>query len=243
MSTKQTKTTTKTEVETKKTVKAAAVAAPQPVVEAPKAEPVAAPVKAKASKKAAEPVVAPAPVVEATPAPVVEAAAPEAAKKQRKTVSSEAVEISFTELQEKLEKETEALKEADGKNKALKLLRTVAKELKQLHVEFAKLQSKKSRKKAATGDATQNLNSGFMKKVKVVPAMAKFAGVANDQLLSRVDVTKSICQYIKEHNLQTKDDKRKFVPDDSLAKLLGSKEPCTYYNLQKSIQPLFQKAA
>jgi DNA topoisomerase-1 len=71
--------------------------------------------------------------------------------------------------------------------------------------------------------------------------MQKFTGIKDDQLVSRVDVTKAICQYVKTNNLQNQADRRQFTPDEKLAKLLGTKEPLTYYALQKQIQPHFTK--
>ena len=81
-----------------------------------------------------------------------------------------------------------------------------------------------------------------MKPVKISKDMQKFTGFKDDQLVSRVDVTKSICNYVKEHNLQKQEDRRQFTPDEKLAKLLGTKEPLTYYALQQQIQPHFTKA-
>jgi len=60
--------------------------------------------------------------------------------------------------------------------------------------------------------------------------------------VSRVDVTKAICNYVKEKNLQNPADRRQFTPDEKLATLLGVKEVITYYTLQKHIQKHFPKA-
>ena len=83
----------------------------------------------------------------------------------------------------------------------------------------------------------------FMKPVKISREMQKFTGMRDDQLVSRVDVTKAICQYVKTNNLQNQSDRRQFTPDEKLGKLLGTSEPLTYYNLQKHIQPHFIKTA
>ena len=52
-------------------------------------------------------------------------------------------------------------------------------------------------------------------------------------LHSRVDVTKSFCNYIKEHDLQNPNDRRVIQADDKLATLLGwdknSDVDLTYY--------------
>jgi upstream activation factor subunit UAF30 len=73
--------------------------------------------------------------------------------------------------------------------------------------------------------------------------MAKFCGFTADQLVSRVDVTKAICNYVKEKNLQNQTDRRQFTPDAKLSALLGVTETITYYTLQKYIQKHFVKEA
>jgi chromatin remodeling complex protein RSC6 len=161
-------------------------------------------------------------------------------RKQRRVVSREEVEKSVDSLAASVDAEVEFFREnaLDSKSRArvVKFLRTVSKQLRQVKTDFVKLSSKKKTK-------TCSSNSGFMKAVQISPEMHKFAGIADNQLVSRVDVTKAICKYVKDHNLQNEGDKRLFTPDDKLAKLLGSKTPITYYNLQKAIQPHFVKAA
>jgi chromatin remodeling complex protein RSC6 len=99
-----------------------------------------------------------------------------------------------------------------------------------------------SAKRTRRQTVPRSTNSGFMKPVKISRDMQKFTGLKDDQLVSRVDVTKAICQYVKTNNLQNQDDRRQFTPDDKLGKLLGTHEPLTYYNLQKHIQHHFIKS-
>ncbi len=89
-----------------------------------------------------------------------------------------------------------------------------------------------------------NATSGFMKPVKISGEMASFAGWNEDELKSRVDVTKYLCQYISENNLQNPADRREIVADDKLKRLLNYDQdldgkPLTYYYLQKKIQQHF----
>ena len=51
---------------------------------------------------------------------------------------------------------------------------------------------------------------------------------------SRVDVTRFICAYIKEHELQNPKDKRYILPDEKLTKLLNydGVKPVRYCDLQ-----------
>ena len=76
--------------------------------------------------------------------------------------------------------------------------------------------------------------------------MAKFTGWNATELKSRVDVTKYLCNYIKEHNLQNPEDKRQIIPDAKLAKLIKydskkENEPLRYYSLQRFLKPHFLK--
>jgi chromatin remodeling complex protein RSC6 len=61
-----------------------------------------------------------------------------------------------------------------------------------------------------------------------------------------VDVTKFLCAYIKDNNLQNDADKRQIKPDAKLTKLLGydakaATSPLTYFHLQKLLKPHFVK--
>jgi chromatin remodeling complex protein RSC6 len=187
--------------------------------------------KPRVSKKATE-AVAEEVVAESSSSEVSE-------KKGRRQVSRESVETSFDELLQSVESEIEVNREDKKRGTGVKFLRTVAKNLKQLKADFQRVASGKKVKAKSERPA----NSGFMKCVPVSAEMRKFAGVKDDQLVSRVDVTKSICKYVKEHNLQNKEDRRQFTPDEKLAKLLGTGASTTYYNLQKVIQPHFIRDA
>ena len=82
-----------------------------------------------------------------------------------------------------------------------------------------------------------------MKPVSISSDMCKFAGWNKTEKHSRVDVTKNICNYIKENDLQNPEDRRKIIPDSKLKSILRlgdkEKEPLTYYSLQKHIQVHF----
>lgn len=91
----------------------------------------------------------------------------------------------------------------------------------------------------------ENSNSGFMKPVKISPDLAKFINVSVDDPITRVLITKKICEYIKEKDLQNPDDRREIIPDESLRKifnLVENEEPrLTYYSIQKKIQTHIRK--
>ena len=161
-------------------------------------------------------------------------------RKQRRQVTRDDVEKDFDSLLATLDAEVESLRNNDDKSKSkgVRFLRSVTKQVRQLRSDSLRVASKKTRRESTVPRST---NSGFMKPVKISKDMQKFTGIKDDQLVSRVDVTKAICQYVKTNNLQNQADRRQFTPDEKLAKLLGTKEPLTYYALQKQIQPHFTK--
>lgn len=96
--------------------------------------------------------------------------------------------------------------------------------------------SKKSTGKK-TKDTAAKKSSGFSKVHEISPELQTFLG---EKELSRADVTKKIWAYIKEKGLQGKEDKRTIVPDAALAKLLGSKDPFSMFQLSKLLQSHFR---
>ena len=122
-----------------------------------------------------------------------------------------------------------------------KYIRSVIKSAITLKKNTAKVLKQKRRRKPVDGNKAAT--SGFLKPVPISKDMSKFAGWDENELKSRVDVTKSICGYIREKNLQNPKDRRQILPDAKLRKLLNfnSKEDLTYYGLQKCIQQHFPK--
>lgn len=241
--TKQAKSSTKAEAKTEK-VAAVVSAAVEAVLEdvqksvnrkRSKAE------KAEKTEKSVEKQVET--VKEETVKEVVKEEEAAAEPKQRRSVNRDEVEKSFDGLLASLDEEIENLRKNDDKNKSkgVRFLRSVAKTVRQLRSDSLRLATKKVRRQSSTKSGAGN--SGFMKPVKISKDMQKFTGLKEDQLVSRVDVTKSICQYVKTNNLQNEADRRQFTPDAALAKLLGTTTPLTYYALQQHIQPHFIKDA
>lgn len=169
-----------------------------------------------------------------------EASVSASGRKQRRQVTREDLEQQFDSLVALLDAEVTQLRGEDGKKVrpvGQRFLRSVLKQVKQLRTDSLRVSSRRVRRQ----NAPRSTNSGFMKPVKISREMQKFTGLRDDQLVSRVDVTKAICQYVKNNNLQNQSDRRQFTPDEKLGKLLGTSEPLTYYNLQKHIQPHFIK--
>ena len=158
------------------------------------------------------------------------------AEKPRRVVNNDEVEKNFDELSASVEAELQALRDDKNHSVGIRFLRSVCRQLKGLKADSLRLLTRKVKK-----PTTRNGNSGFMKPVKITSEMAKFCGFTVDQLVSRVDVTKAICNYVKEKNLQNQTDRRQFTPDAKLSALLSVTETITYYTLQKYIQKHFIK--
>ena len=194
----------------------------------------------KTSKKASA-VAAVAEVVEE-----VAEATPEKVIKKRRVVSRESVFADFDSLQQNVEAEiekTRANADKGGKVLGVRYLRSLNKAIKQLKKDT--IRAMKQKKK--NPNRAKNTSSGFMKPVKISNEMSSFTGWEKDELKSRVDVTKYICGYIRDNDLQNPADRRQIVPDKKLTNLLKldkkglAEEPLTYYSLQKKIQPHFIK--
>jgi len=140
------------------------------------------------------------------------------------------------------ENEIKTIREGSGSTKGIKFLRQVIKNVKVLRSYVVKA----VKAKKATNSAAAN-NSGFMKPVCISKELAEFTGWDPKQLHSRVDVTKYICNYVKEHNLKDPADGRIIKPDFDLQKLLKTYNPdegvLKYYNLQTHLKHHFPKTA
>jgi len=165
----------------------------------------------------------------------------------KKVVSRETLFEDFDTLVENLTQEISAIRESGdkGRMQEAKYLRSVIKNVTALKKTTTKVLKQKRRRKPVDGNKAST--SGFLKPVTISKEMSKFAGWKENELKSRVDVTKSICEYIREKNLQNPKDKRQIIPDAKLRKLLNfstkdnNSNPLTYYQLQKCIQPHFPK--
>jgi len=158
---------------------------------------------------------------------------------RRTRASRESVLSAFDTLLENVSEEIVLTRTEKKRLVPLKTFKNLVKDLKSLRTDVSRVVKGKRR---STG--TSNNKSGFMKPVRISKAMAKFTSWDAGKLYSRVDVTRFICSYVKENNLQVETDKRRWTPDKKLAKLLAydakTEEPMTYCYLQKKIQPHFQ---
>ena len=163
-------------------------------------------------------------------------------KRVRREVTRETFFQSLDAMVEELDGEITAAKtETDKKKKTVnvKLLKTLIKKLR-----LMKNDANKVMKNKKPSNRPKNSSSGFMKPVQISKEMSDFTGWDPEAPASRVDVTKFICNYIREKDLQNPSDRRNIRPNDELRDLLKltgdeSQPPLTYYSLQKHIQHHF----
>jgi upstream activation factor subunit UAF30 len=169
----------------------------------------------KAAKEIVEEVLVEEEIVEEVVEEVVEEAAAPVVKSR--AVTKESLEASFDELIADLQDEIEKLRPDVKKGgTGVRFLGRVKTRLSKLKTQSLKIA--KGKKKVTN----TNPNSGFKKPVVVSKDVQKFAGWKEDELHSRIDVTKFICDYIKTNSLQNPEDKRRIIPDKKLRTLLGA---------------------
>lgn len=88
--------------------------------------------------------------------------------------------------------------------------------------------AKKGKGTSAAKTKKATSNAGFNKPNKLSAELAKIVGAEE---MTRTDVTKGVWAYIKEHGLQDPKDKRRIIPDDELAKVFGSKDSVSMFQL------------
>ena len=93
-------------------------------------------------------------------------------------------------------------------------------------------------------DEPFNPEIGFLTPYKLSDDLCQFLEIEPNSKLSRINVTKKLCAYIKTHELQDKDDeRRKFVLNESLANLFGREvgQHITYYEMQMLLTTHFSE--
>lgn len=110
-------------------------------------------------------------------------------------------------------------------------------------MKYLKEVSKKSRRRRAPpaeGDKKRP-PSGFAKPALISPELCTFLGKPQGTEMARTEVTKFLTSYIKEHELQDPENRRRIRPDKKLQKLLNTttKDEVTYFNLQKYMKVHF----
>lgn len=170
-------------------------------------------------------------------APIETATASVESKVQKITRSE--VDSKFDEIIASCSDKLAGLKLAGGGNSTeSKFLRAHIKSLKELKKNTGKMQSKKGKRESSTSISSQN--GGFKKPVKISKELQSFLGVSEESI-ARGDVTKYICNYIRDHNLQNPENRKLIIPDTKLSKLIGHNNMTSYFIIQREIQPHFIK--
>jgi chromatin remodeling complex protein RSC6 len=159
--------------------------------------------------------------------------------------TKETIMKMFDDLLASIESEILTLRESENKIKGVKFLRQLSKNVKILKNASSRII--KNKRGTVVEKKIVNTNSGFLKPVRISKEMAKFTGWNADELKSRVDVTKYLCNYIKEKNLQNPKDRRQIIADTKLAKLLDydnkkDTQPLTYFLIQSHLKKHFIKS-
>lgn len=213
----------------KKKTETTVAAAAAPVTAAPITDINAPTKKAKIVKKTVAPVVK----KETTSTSVVETAA------AAPTVTDGVVETP--EDNSLMEMSSVFFAKLQTMTQTLTQLKTEYRSLEKKWLREIKLSQKVAKKKRKNGNRAP---SGFVKPTRISDELAGFLGVEKGVEMARTDVTKEITAYIRQHNLQDKDNGRKINPDAKLKGLLqiSSEEVLTYFNLQKYMSPHFAKS-
>ena len=168
----------------------------------------------------------PEPTPEPTPVPVQETTA-------AVTVSSlEDIESQFASINARLAElraiETSIVKEVRT------LQKSAARYLKEV-------QKKSKRKRQTQPNGVKRAPSGFAKPSLISNELCQFLGQPKGTEIARTEVTKFLTGYIKEHELQDPENRRRIKPDKKLQKLLNNaaNDEVTYFNLQRYMKVHF----
>jgi upstream activation factor subunit UAF30 len=147
---------------------------------------------------------------------------------------------------------TEMSSMTEGFTEFLSKLQALTSQIASLKTEFRALEKRSVRELKAAQKAnakrkrksTNRAPSGFVKPTLISNELAGFLNKPVGTEMARTEVTREINGYIREHNLQDKENGRKINPDKKLASLLKIKsgDELTYFNLQRYMSPHFAKS-
>jgi chromatin remodeling complex protein RSC6 len=140
----------------------------------------------------------------------------------------------------------------DGFTEFLSKLQALTTQIAALKSDFRSLEKRSVRELKAAQKANAKRKrksnnrapSGFVKPTLISNELAGFLNKPVGTEMARTEVTREINGYIREHNLQDKENGRKINPDKKLASLLKIKsgDELTYFNLQRYMSPHFAKS-
>ncbi len=157
-------------------------------------------------------------------------------KDQKKKAIYEELKSDLDELLNKVLEDIADAKAA--KNKGLQVsLKAYEKLLKKVKSGIKKVEPKE--KKAVA----RSQPSGFNMPLQITDELASFSSWDPSVPKSRTDVTKLLCKYVKENNLQNPEHRKTILPDDNLCRILRydreKEPPLTYSTMQRYIGHLF----
>jgi chromatin remodeling complex protein RSC6 len=91
---------------------------------------------------------------------------------------------------------------------------------------------------------TRAANNGFNRTIEISPKLRAFFKLADDEAVSRSEVTRRVNKYISDNGLKHPDNGRMIILDDALRDLLQPPEgvQVTFLNIQKYLSPHYIKA-
>jgi len=173
--------------------------------------------------------------------------------KSTKTKTPEVdVVLTKTDVPVDIVETTEMSSMTGGFTEFLSKLQALTTQIASLKTEFRSLEKRSVRELKAAQKvnakrkrkSTNRAPSGFVKPTLISNELAGFLNKPIGTEMARTEVTREINGYIREHNLQDKDNGRKIIPDKKLASLLKIKsgDELTYFNLQRYMSPHFAKS-
>lgn len=160
----------------------------------------------------------------------------EVTRRVRRQVTYEEVESKFNSLVELINTEVQNCKDGAKGAGGLKFLRSLKSNIRDLNGDCARLAKTKVQRKKREGTSQ---TGGFNKPLHISAELASFLGKKPTELVSRNDVTRFVCKYIKDNNLQNPSDRRQILGDAKLNSLLdykpGKEDPLRYPTIQKKI--------
>lgn len=197
------------------------------------AAPSSAPAKVvKAPKEPKEPKTSKAAAATAAAAPVAAAAPASDASSTESPSTESAIASQFASISSKLQQVVAFAATLRSELRALE--RHAVKEIR-----TAQKASAKKRRKVGN-----RAPSGFVKPTPISKELSEFLGKTDGAEMARTEVTREINAYIRNNNLQDKENGRRINPDAKLKSLLKLKkgEELTYFNLQRYMSPHFATA-
>ena len=187
----------------------------------------------KSSVKEEVPVVEEAPVVEETP--VVEESSV-----LDTTMTEESSLVEDSKSEDKKDPIVDILTSLLHKYEALEKESRVCKNDLKKAIKLYQKKSFKSKRK----HNPNRTPSGFAKPSVITDELCKFLNKPLGSKMARTDVTREVNNYIKKHNLQNPENKKKISPDKTLRTLLKVSEDdtsLTYFSMQKYLKDHFPK--